>query len=488
MENEKNYVCPYCGKQVTAENVLFWVKVTAQYVDNVRGEFLRRHGVEVKDGNRFNRKYLRPSEENVVGRDNNDFPTMLEDSIANALEPKELERDNKSSSASVYGSFEFEDDYGYGNERTDRSEQERLQKIPYRACPHCHCELPTQFGQLPVHHVAMFGGRAAGKTSYLVNLFQQVSQQLGSNNLGSIRLAKESEDFIRPMIDSYEEKGTTDPTAADDGLLPLVCIFKNSIAESFVIFYDIAGEGTSDPAYMANHQGIANCETLLMMIDPNMFSSGAFYQTWTANHPADGQDYDSAENGEGFDYCRDTLDLFLASAGDLCNEYARNVKNIVCVMTKMDMLLEAEAKYFGSGDIELLSDIGTKHRDAVNMGTIRAVSGNIEKYMEAKYHLRLTDKIKQSFSDGMRVVLLGVSTSTIERNGSSFTFKPQYKAMFPKHRIIEPLLVVLMYFSLVKVRMPDGSVVVYNPDKPVVQAAPQPVKKKGLFGRLFGGK
>ena len=47
MSENNNYVCPYCGTLVGKEDVLFWEEVKTQYTDNIRGDFLRRHGLSV---------------------------------------------------------------------------------------------------------------------------------------------------------------------------------------------------------------------------------------------------------------------------------------------------------------------------------------------------------------------------------------------------------------------------------------------------------
>ena len=69
---ENLYVCPYCGKEVSKEDVLFWQTVKTQYTDNVRGEFLKKHGVKVAAGNKFPRMYYRVKPGvNVVREDEN---------------------------------------------------------------------------------------------------------------------------------------------------------------------------------------------------------------------------------------------------------------------------------------------------------------------------------------------------------------------------------------------------------------------------------
>lgn len=489
--NEQNYVCPYCGKQIGPEEVLFWETTRTQYTDNVRGEFLRRHSVRVAPGNKFPRVYykVKPGV-NVVSEDKNGFPTMIEDHRGNAIEPEDLERDKKSGQSDAFDDdFDTEGfDYGQsdGNDRVDRTPR----NIPQRACPKCHCELPLLFGTLPTRHVGMFGGRASGKTAYLVNLFQQLKTQMSENNLGSVFLEKESAGFLQPMIDDYERDGTTKPTPADGGLLPILCHYKNDTDEAFITFYDIAGEGTANPEYMANHKGIQNCETLMLMIDPNMLDGGACATAWYANHLTGEDRY-----AEGGDCCKEPLDSFLNEAGVLCREYADKIKYIVCVITKMDMLMEAAGKYFAHGEIEVVNDIGNIHKDAVDLQALKRVNDNLTLFLEKKHGIDLKRKLKSAFGDDMRISIVGVSTSTrVDQSGDEIKFEPRSSAVDRKHRIIEPFLVVLMYFSLVNARKATGEIVKYK-DKtssaePTAIPDSQDDKKKdnekeekrGLFG------
>ena len=480
--SENTYVCPYCGQPIGENDILFYEEVKTQYTDNIRGEFLRRHGVKVSAGNKFPRLYYKVKPEiNVIRADENGYPMMIEDHLGNAIAPADLEKSNNDMNSfdDDFDSDTFDDGMESRNEKRDRE----LHKIPKRACPYCHCDLPMQFGTLKTYHVAMFGGRASGKTAYLVNLFQQIGTQLNVNDLGSVDLASESREFLQPMIDDYEREGTTRPTPADGGMLPILCHYRNGGDEAFIIFYDIAGEGTGDMAYMANHKGIARCESLMLMVDPNMFVGGSFYAEWTVNHNSGDNRYSS-----GGDCCKEPLDSFLNKAGELCKEYSDKIKYVVCVLTKMDMLLESKAKYFSSGDIEIVTDVGDKHRGAVDMKILGRVGRDLNTYLEQEHRIRMKEKIQQHFGSDVRVGILGVSTSTrVKGKGSEIVFEARSAAIDSKHRIIEPFLVVLMYFGLVPVRTPDGSIRRFtgnekqeNVDPP---PPPPPKKKFKWFGR-----
>ncbi len=494
---EATHVCPYCGKEIDSEEILFWTKSTQQYDDEIRAKFLRNHSVAA--GDKFDRVYFKPCFEgehkNVVKVDCNDFyPTMLEDVRSNGLSPKQL-----AGLADDHG--DGDDDRAFDEEyqvRTNKKKTtEEKYKIVQRACPHCHCELPQEFGILPVHHVAMFGIRAAGKTAYLVNLFQQVNAQLSNNNLGSVMLAEDSKLFLKPMIEEYVNSGTTKATAVDSALLPIVCQYKNGGKESFIVFYDIAGEALKDPGKVANHKGIQNCEVLLMLIDPNMLTAGAYDVTWKNAHGGKGEERKEIS----------TINEFLNQSGGLCNIFADHLKSVVCVITKMDMVLERDSQLFGGADskLEITTDVKKKHLNHVNLRVLADVRSNLDTFLK-KYDVDLSEKIHNTFGQDRQVYLLGVSTSTRVPSApgdKKIRFEPKSSNNDPKHRIIEPFLVIAMTFGLVSGVDDKGNVKWFTgnaklpehdaspataPQQEKKVAAAAPAKKRGFFSRLFGGR
>ncbi len=494
---EASHACPYCGKEIASEEILFWTKSKQQFDDPIRAKFLRDHGVTTSE--KFPRLYFKSyfdgEHKNVIKVDCNEYyPTMLEDVRSNGMSPKQLAGTDDSLGDSDDDAA-FDDVYTL---RTNKKKtEEEKSRIVQRACPHCHCELPQGFGILPVHHVAMFGIRAAGKTAYLVNLFQQINTQLGYNNLGSVMLAEDSKLFLDPLIKEYENSGNTKATTVENGLLPIVCQYKNEGKEAFIVFYDIAGEGVTQSDYMVNHKGIQNCETLLMMIDPNMLNSGAFAAAWKNRY---------GTNVETTDY--PTIDAFLNEAGINCQEFADHLKSIVCVMTKMDMVLEKDSDLFGGANskLEITTDVGKKHLNHVNMKVLAAVRNNLDTFLKKRYSVDLSEKIHNTFGKERQVYLLGVSTSTRVPSVPGVTkihFEPRNSANDPKHRIIEPFLVIAMNFGLVSgvdsqgnvkwftgnEKLPERDATTEAVQEQEKKAAGQATKKKrGFFSRLFGGK
>lgn len=248
----RNYTCPYCGVKIMPEQVLFWETQRASYKDTVRSDFLRHHGVHVWSGF-FNRIYYRTKLGiNVVLEDENGFPTAIEDSINNAIEPEyihipKIRPDHNSRIGKAFDldlsddTFDIDDDFYDRDEDRENNDtfdfdtedfEESLvsfskktdfgvHTITQRACPFCHCELPKQFGTLDTYHIAVWGGNASGKTAYLLSLFQQLNTQLKTNDLGKIELENESTAYISALLERYERFETTNATTIDD-VLPIV--------------------------------------------------------------------------------------------------------------------------------------------------------------------------------------------------------------------------------------------------------------------------
>ena len=73
-------------------------------------------------------------------------------------------------------------------------------------------------------------------------------------------------------------------------------------------------------------------------------------------------------------------------------------------------------------------------------------------------------------------------------SGDEIKFEPRSAAVDRKHRIIEPFLVVLMYFGLVPARNSKGEIVKFNdksntPENQMEEKKEEPKEqKRGLFG------
>lgn len=517
--NLDNYVCPYCGKKIAPDQVLFWEQGDSK-TDSKRARFLTSHGLAQATRASYPRRYFTQSEDTTVTKiDGNNYPLELTARPSQGMGGDELDDAARARKSSFDDEEDDDDDFfGMGGPKKKQTaataEDNEPRMIPNRACPFCHCNLPKKFGVMPVHHVAMFGGRAAGKTAYIINLFQKISQGLSSNNMGAVVIEQESRDFLKYITDRYLSSGHPDPTPTSRGLMPILFEYNYKGENCYIDIYDIAGEATGDASYMANHIGIARCEAIMLMIDPNMFCDGRYFNEMNSNDERnEGQVISETGN---HDFCSVPIDEFLAQAGYLCTEYATNVKSVICVVTKLDMLLTAEKASFSAGQIEITQDCGQKHRDHVNIAVLGRVTRDIDTFLKNKYHVDLKEKLGYTFDRDVKINILGVSTSTRvaatdskgRKISDSFVFEERTGADAAKHRIIEPFLFLLVTLGLVPALLPDGRVVVRKNGKEeavkqeeVPKAQPngkknsgntgksgKAAKKPGFFARLFGRK
>ena len=374
---------------------------------------------------------------------------MIEDSLSNAFMPEDLDQNSRGFRFDRFDNDFDSDNFDMDDGHRAEWQQDEIHNIPLRACPFCHCELPRRFGCIETHHIVVYGGWASGKTAFLINLFMRLEKQLTENGLGTVWLEGESRIYLQPMIADYEREETTRPTPADK-VLPIVCYYTNKDKEAFYIFHEIPSAGVDDHRYLADHYGKFDCDTLMVMIDPNMFVAGAFSTVWNYNHG--NGDYSHGE------CCKVPIYNFLEEARTWSRVYGKEIKTVIAVITKMDMLLESNGKYFSAGNIELIQDIEDKHRGAVDLDVINSVGDNIQKYVEKVHCINLKGILAGAFGDDKEICILGVATSTkADRYWDSFCFEPGTSGK--GHRIIEPFLAALLFSGLVPYRDSDHKII-----------------------------
>lgn len=470
-----NYICPFCGKEIVGDEVLFIDSTynTAFFRDQRRYNFLFKCSTDYpfEEGENFRGLYFRCEEPNeIVTRDENGFPAELRVSPCNGLTPDELEG-------------------AAANEAENKKKSASTEQVvlPTRACPNCHCMLPLGFGTIPNYSVCLFGGRAAGKTAYLVALLQQLSIQLSACGLGSVSIVAESLRYFVPQMQLYSDTGITLPTPVDSKLFPLVLRYTNLSCsppkDCFFTLYDIAGEGIIDKsglideAYLAGHDGLKKAETVMLMLDPNMLCNGAYFHDSKIQEDIGSPEEDSPaveESGNEHDFCSVPVTAFLSQTY-VINSYLKDLKHIIAVVTKMDQPLTVDEILFRSPQSRLKqNNIKECHQRAVDTGELAAVSSELSRFFDSKLGSgSIREQIVNAFNGKVKKpLMLGVSTYTriSDQNGKP-CFKNIHSKEASKHRIIEPFLALLYFYGLA------------DSKKPSVQKAPQEKpKKRWLFG------
>lgn len=523
--NDKR-TCLFCGNEITPDTILFTYKSYdgPAYEDRVRSSFLEScstgfsSAVGQTDNGKvyFKALYFRPSSAYRIEKDLSGMPINMQGvPLSDGLTPSQLLGGDAASSETKV---------------TDNS----LKNLTCRVCPHCHCELPQNFGLLPIISVAMIGGKSAGKTAYLLALTQRLKKDLSDRGLGSASLVGESEEYFKILEDGLlRDQGRTTGTPLGKKLFPFVFEY-TSLREPenncYVCIYDMAGESTKEVDILGEQMGLRRSNTVLLMLDANQFNEGKYFQDAISNTGA-GENVIAAE-GASF---TDPVATFLAEriARYHGAHLFDHVNNVVAIITKIDQVLGShdDSKLFASDEMvikqpltyEVAGPNGTKHYGYTHKGgleseVIARLEKEVQAFCAAKGQEQLREDISSSFNSPIsgnrkrvNVHLLAVSTYTrhpeLETNGQDVcVFKNDYDSRGAKHRIIEPFLLLLAgngripatgkYASRYSPRpvTPGPAPIappVSMPDagrQPKKEAEKEPEKPRGFFGKLFGRK
>ena len=468
-----DYICPYCGAKINAENVLFVDESAASsYRDDVRYNFLRSCCRDwpfdiIENGQvKFTGLYFRVDSDVEVGRGSDEFPVTLSINPAKGLTATELT-----------GAPALADE-------TKPLDTGALFTISTRACPTCHCRLPLRFGEIPTIYVTMLGGRAAGKTAYLISLVHQLKTQLTYLNLGTAELLQESEIYYKYHNRYYQtHQGVTMATPTSERLFPFVFRYTyfngiggGSIKQCFIAIYDIAGEGTGNADYMLNHNGIKMADTVLLMLDPNQINGGQYFARQNQNVlPQD--TIHNIDTAESHDYYDEDISTFLNKAVITNRSVGilRKVQHVIAVTTKVDQPMMEKKELFG-GNCILKNDIGESHRNAIDISTLWNVQRDLTMFYSREARIDLATIVKNAFSCAtsprLTVALLAVSTYSRQKTADNVIhFVNDFTETGSKHRIIEPFLLILAYAGMIPYKESA-------PTKPA-PAAPATTKSKG---------
>lgn len=151
-------------------------------------------------------------------------------------------------------------------------------------CPHCHNELPFQFGQLDDCSIAMIGAKSAGKTNYIGVLIHELQQRVCAQFNGSISACDDQttnryhSDYWSPL---FRHKTVIDETVSARSRIevryPLV--YRLNIAKRVwgrtqrkivgLTFFDTAGEDLDSTDTIATEaRYIASARGVIMLLDP----------------------------------------------------------------------------------------------------------------------------------------------------------------------------------------------------------------------------
>jgi len=158
-------------------------------------------------------------------------------------------------------------------------------KTTKAVCPHCHNDLPSQFGTTDSHTIALIGAKDAGKSHFIAVLVHELTNRVGYslnaalNALDDQTTRRYKEDFRRYIYDDRVViPGTRAARAQGSVRYPLIYRFSierkimsafNRLSASCLVFFDTAGEDLNSSDVMATEtKYIANSDALIFLLDP----------------------------------------------------------------------------------------------------------------------------------------------------------------------------------------------------------------------------
>ncbi len=152
-------------------------------------------------------------------------------------------------------------------------------------CPHCHNELPSQFGSTDVHTIALIGAKEVGKSHYIAILINELTNRVGMNFDASLNALDEqtirryNQDFRRHIYVNREViPATLSARARINVRYPLAYRFSirrrwvmpfDGLRVSSLVFFDTAGEDLTHMDLMSTEtKYLANSDGIIFLLDP----------------------------------------------------------------------------------------------------------------------------------------------------------------------------------------------------------------------------
>lgn len=140
-----------------------------------------------------------------------------------------------------------------------------------RICPHCHNQLPYEFGKYPIKYIAVVGITRSGKTVYLSQLMKHIDEYMTRMNLTVITSHYEIDRFVKwhPLRRNCKLPNSTNPEVLTP---PMVINVKHNVdgRRFTIVFFDIAGENCVDRQAMEEYGKFVVCaDAIIMLVDPS---------------------------------------------------------------------------------------------------------------------------------------------------------------------------------------------------------------------------
>ena len=536
------YYCPFCSKEILPEEVLFAdedknapVLSESEYDPKRFKDFESRvlsfTDVNTPDGGiismelrpvyRYHR-WTKPAGDlpyqepiSVSRSDKSPFPDDITILRSNGMTPKQLsgdeaapwavvekaeeeapkEPEKKESTAAMLRKAMM------GGQATKQEETENNSKIykdieltlAEKVCPHCHCVLPENFGELETYRVAMLGGTRSGKTTYMVAAANLLKQQGGlpSGVITSCTISKESARYFDFLIKcmEYNKLAATvlDAQTVIRFVFPIVMNVttvdtEGSEHEFILIINDIPGEAMTDKTFMMNYPGLRLADAAIMLMDPMQFVTAISMKDKLAKSDLE-MLHTPGDTIDESDVKAHRLAQFTPlSFGDTLNSVKKMITDskftklscFTLVLNKLDLLYAGENPFIDEKvapslsyihGIHHLSSIGdgsdpaqSQHDDGVDLELIRRINNQVVYLIQDRLKFSGYSSTIQPVAD-ITGEIMTLCTSVRNWNAGRNNFcrltdengKAEAETIIG-FRLLEPLLYVLAKMGLVRTK------------------------------------
>jgi len=295
-----------------------------------------------------------------------------------------------------------------------------------RICPRCHNDIPMSAGFAPSTIISVVGASQSGKSVFLTSLIHTLKTITPRNF--AISCTPVNNEMGRRFKLEYEdplilEGILLEPTQKERQQEPLVFTFSfldESKPDINIAFFDVAGEGIVDTAYMDIYAAhIRSSSGIMFLVDPLQFRSvGRKIQL------KNGLDYD-------LQYADEPTEVLSGLVEDYIYKQGGGVSNVptAVVLTKTD-LLEALGGEYVRRNSKLFTDF--THKGDFDLNEFYNIDGETDAFI---------NNVDPNFSNALKRRFINLGFFAVSALGS----KPdgQRVASFAPMRVDEPFLWIL---------------------------------------------
>lgn len=327
-----------------------------------------------------------------------------------------------------------------------------------RICPHCHCTVPDGIGQSPVYRIAMLGGSASGKTTYMILAASQMVRHEGNtlNNLLQMAegwLVGESNPYFKELYAAYMEdrlEGTQKDTATYRPVFPMVLKIKprDGYKPFFLVIQDFPGEGMQDLNFLANSTGILRAHGAILLVDPAQMM--AFGLSNARTRQPEGQ------------HCLDPLSVTCEILNPQLWRFEK-LQRIVLAINKLDCLYQAtppQTPVLQLGSFPQLDEgnLMSNHKGMISQSALdnlhqtvlqicTRLPDNTAQLQDEAYYVNLRTMLGLDQPDSPALSLKAVSSYSWRAGDDGQKLDIQKKRSIG-HRLLEPVLDLLGHADL----------------------------------------